>query len=68
MENSRRKFLKAASVTAAVPAVAVAQTKPAKKVHYRGAKPAEDTIVLGRRVVWQSALHRGQGRTYPGRH
>jgi enamine deaminase RidA (YjgF/YER057c/UK114 family) len=66
VEDSRRKFLKAASVTAAVPAVAVAQTKPAKKVHYRGAKPQKTPLFSGAVSYGNLLFIAGKGAHTPG--
>ncbi len=66
MQKSRRNLLTAAAAAAALPAAAQAQEKPAKKVHYRGAKPAKTPLFSGAVSYGNLLFIAGKGAHFEG--
>lgn len=66
MQKSRRNLLTAAAAAAALPAAAQAQEKPAKKVHYRGAKPAKTPLFSGAVSYGNLLFIAGKGAHFDG--
>ncbi len=66
MKNNRRNLLKAGTVVVAGAALTQGQTSPAKKVHYRGPKPAK-TPLFSSAVSYGSLLFlAGKGAHFEG--
>ena len=66
MDKKRRALLKVAVGAAAVPGVAMAQTRSVKKVHYRGEKP-EGTPLFSPAVSYGNLLFlSGKGAHFEG--
>jgi enamine deaminase RidA (YjgF/YER057c/UK114 family) len=66
MKRDRRSLLKAAVGVAAVSSAAQAQTKPEKKVHYRGAKPKSTPLFSGAVSYGNLLFIAGKGAHYEG--
>ena len=66
MEPNRRSLLKAAAGVAAVALPAAAQTKPEKRVHYRGAKPKSTPLFSGAVSYGNLLFIAGKGAHYEG--
>ncbi|MBI4876418.1 MAG: RidA family protein [Acidobacteria bacterium] len=66
MTRDRRTLLKTAIGAAAVTATAGAQTGPAKKVHYRGAKPKSTPLFSGAVSYGNLLFIAGKGAHYEG--
>ena len=66
MKPDRRSLLKAAAGVAAVSVPAAAQTKPEKRVHYRGAKPKSTPLFSGAVSYGNLLFIAGKGAHYEG--
>ncbi len=66
MENNRRKVLKTVLAAAAATGAAQAQTGPAKKVHYTGAKPAKTPLFSGAVSYGNLLFIAGKGAHFEG--
>jgi 2-iminobutanoate/2-iminopropanoate deaminase len=68
--NNRRGFLKGAAAAAAVPVTAAAakpaESKPTKKVHYRGPKPEKTPLFSGAVSYGNLLFISGIGAHFPG--
>ncbi len=67
MNTQRRTLLKAATAAAVVPATAAAQTKPQKKVHYKGGKKPDKPGLFNGAVSYGNLLFiAGKGAHFAG--
>jgi 2-iminobutanoate/2-iminopropanoate deaminase len=66
MNTQRRKLLKTAAAAAVVPTAAAAQTKPTKKVHYKGKKPEKPGLFNGAVSYGNLLFIAGKGAHFVG--
>ncbi len=65
-ERNRRAFLKTGAAAIAVPTAARAQARPAKKVHFRGARPKTTPLFSGAVSYGNLLFIAGKGAHFQG--
>ncbi len=66
MNTQRRRLLKTAAAAAVVPTTAAAQSKPTKKVHYKGKKPDKPGLFNGAVSYGNLLFIAGKGAHFAG--